>query len=176
MRQPPGFVDPRAPRHLCKLRKAIYGLKQAPRAWYSRLSSRLLQLGFVASKADTSLFVFHHARVTMFMLVYVDDIIVSSSFPTATTKLLDDLQASFAIKDLGPLHYFLGFEVRSSPGGLYFLNRSILVTFFIQQIWRIAISPPHPCLRPRSSPRKVGRHCLKMIAPSIVVWLVLFNI
>ena len=54
----------------------------------------------------------------MFMLVYVDDIIVASSFPTATTKLLDDLQASFAIKDLGPLHYFLGFEVRSSPGGI----------------------------------------------------------
>ena len=52
------------------------------------------------------------------MLVYVDDIIVASSSPAATTKLLADLQASFALKDLGCLHYFLGVHVESSPGGI----------------------------------------------------------
>ena len=118
MRQPPGFVNPSVPHHLCKLRKALYGLKQAPRAWYSRLSSRLQQLGFIASKADRSLFVYNRSGVTIFMLVYVDDIIVASSSPAATTKLLADLQASFALKDLGSLHYFLGVHVESSPGGI----------------------------------------------------------
>ena len=54
MRQPPGFEDTRFPRHVCKLDKALYGLKQSPRAWYSRLSSRLQELGFVPSRADTS--------------------------------------------------------------------------------------------------------------------------
>uniref|UniRef100_A0A803PXS9 Integrase catalytic domain-containing protein n=1 Tax=Cannabis sativa TaxID=3483 RepID=A0A803PXS9_CANSA len=32
MQQPPGFIDPEFPHHVCKLNKAIYGLKQAPRA------------------------------------------------------------------------------------------------------------------------------------------------
>ena len=41
MRQPPGFVDPDQPHHLCRLIKAIYGLKQAPRAWHARLASAL---------------------------------------------------------------------------------------------------------------------------------------
>uniref|UniRef100_A0A2N9FTY6 Reverse transcriptase Ty1/copia-type domain-containing protein n=1 Tax=Fagus sylvatica TaxID=28930 RepID=A0A2N9FTY6_FAGSY len=44
MTQPPGFQHPQFLNHVCKLQKAIYGLKQAPRAWFSRLSSRLLDL------------------------------------------------------------------------------------------------------------------------------------
>ncbi|KAF5199309.1 Retrovirus-related pol polyprotein from transposon tnt 1-94 [Thalictrum thalictroides] len=46
MTQPPGFIDPKYPHHVCRLHKAIYGLKQAPRAWFTRLSSFLLQCGF----------------------------------------------------------------------------------------------------------------------------------
>jgi hypothetical protein len=42
MVQPPGFLHPSFPNHVCKLQKAIYGLKQAPRAWFSRLSNKLL--------------------------------------------------------------------------------------------------------------------------------------
>ena len=61
MKQPPGFEDRRYPGYVRKLNKAIYGLKQSPRAWYSRLSDRLQQLGFVPSRADTSLFIFHQA-------------------------------------------------------------------------------------------------------------------
>jgi hypothetical protein len=76
---------------VCKLDKALYGLKQAPRTWYSRLSSQLLQYGFTASKSDTSLFIYHKHNVTMFMLIYVDDIIVASSSQAATTSMLKDL-------------------------------------------------------------------------------------
>jgi histone deacetylase 1/2 len=58
MRQPPGFESSSHPGFVCKLDKAIYGLKQAPRAWYSRLSSKLIDLGFKASKSDMSLFIY----------------------------------------------------------------------------------------------------------------------
>jgi hypothetical protein len=58
MKQPPGFENPNVPDYVCKLDKALYGLKQAPRAWYSRLSSKLHSLGFLPSKANTSLFLF----------------------------------------------------------------------------------------------------------------------
>ena len=59
MEQPPGYINPRFPNHVCQLKKTLYGLKQAPRAWFQRFSSFLLQLGFYCSCADTSLFVFH---------------------------------------------------------------------------------------------------------------------
>jgi hypothetical protein len=61
------------------LGKALYGLKEAPRVWYSRLSVKLLQLGFSISKTYTSLFIYHKDGVIIYLLVYVDDIIVSSS-------------------------------------------------------------------------------------------------
>ena len=106
MRQPPGFENAKMPNFVCKLDKAIYGLKQAPRAWYSRLSSKLINLGFKASKSDASLFIYIKGHVTMYMLIYVDDIIVTSSSSEAVTALLQDLKKDFALKVLGDLHYF----------------------------------------------------------------------
>lgn len=95
---------------MCKLDKALYGLKQTPRAWHARLSAKLISLGFHVSKADTSLFFFNQKGLTLFVLVYVDDIIVASSTKEATDALLKDLQKEFALKDHGDLHYFLGIE------------------------------------------------------------------
>jgi histone deacetylase 1/2 len=118
MQQPPGYEDTTHPNYVCKLDKALYGLKQAPRAWYARLCKRLQALGFVPSKADTSLFYYSRGEYTIYVLVYVDDIIVASSSPKATEALLKDLQKEFALKDLGDLHYFLGIEVRRSNDGL----------------------------------------------------------
>jgi histone deacetylase 1/2 len=118
MRQPPGYEDKQRPHYVCKLDKALYGLKQAPRAWYSRLSSKLVALGFVASKSDTSLFIYRKRSVTIFMLIYVDDIIVASSSQDATDALLRDLSKDFALKDLGDLNYFLGIEVQKVSTGI----------------------------------------------------------
>jgi histone deacetylase 1/2 len=118
MRQPPGYSDKQVPHYLCKLDKALYGLKQAPRAWYARLSQKLQSLGFTPSKADTSLFFYKSGKHVIYMLVYVDDIIIASSSPEAVKALLHDLEKDFAIKDLGELHYFLGIEVKKIHGEL----------------------------------------------------------
>ena len=58
MHQPPRYSYPSFPHHVCKLKKALYGLKQAPRAWFSWLSTRLIELGFHGSLSDTSLLCF----------------------------------------------------------------------------------------------------------------------
>ena len=118
MRQPPGYEDVNAPHHICKLEKALYGLKQAPRAWYSRLSTKLQQLGFKPSQGDTSLFIYNKSGIMVFVLVYVDDIIVTSSSHHAIATLIHDLNTHFAIKDLGDLHFFLGIEVKKISDGL----------------------------------------------------------
>jgi hypothetical protein len=88
MEQPPGFTHPSYPHHVCKLQKALYSLKQAPRAWFAHLSGKLLQLDFLGSKADSSLFVYRTVAVTMYLLMYVDDIIIVSSVPTTIDNLL----------------------------------------------------------------------------------------
>jgi hypothetical protein len=75
-------------------------------------------LGFIPSKADTSLFYYNKGGYTLFVLVYVDDIIVASSSQAATDALLKDLQEDFALKDHGDLHYFLGIEVKRLEDGL----------------------------------------------------------
>uniref|UniRef100_A0A2N9F894 Reverse transcriptase Ty1/copia-type domain-containing protein n=1 Tax=Fagus sylvatica TaxID=28930 RepID=A0A2N9F894_FAGSY len=127
MHQPPGYSHPSFPHHVCNLKKALYGLKQAPRAWFSRLSTRLVELGFHGSLSDTSLFIYKSSIYTMFILIYVDDIIITSSSSLAIDNLLSSLQHDFAVKNLGSLHYFLGIEViRNTAGILLSQKRYIL--------------------------------------------------
>jgi hypothetical protein len=75
MEQPKGFLDKQHPDFVFKLHKAHYGLKH--RAWFHRLSSFLLELGFTTSLVDTSLFTFFSGLTPVYMLVYVDDIIIT---------------------------------------------------------------------------------------------------
>jgi len=79
MEQSQGFVDPAFTNYVCKLHKALYGLKQAPCAWFTNLSHTLLEIGFSSSQVDPSLFVYHTNGSHIFLLVYVDDIIVTSN-------------------------------------------------------------------------------------------------
>jgi len=126
MRQPPGFKDSAHPNFLCKLDKSLYGLKQAPRAWFSRLSGMLIKLGFQASKADVSLFIFTQDSLQIYILIYVDDIIIVSSSSSVTDKLLQQLRQEFAVKDLGRLNYFLGIEVHHNSSGLVLTQRKYI--------------------------------------------------
>ena len=64
---------------MCRLNRPLYGLKQAPRAWYSQFAAYILQLGFVEAKTDTSLFVYHQGGDTVYLLLYVDDIVLTAS-------------------------------------------------------------------------------------------------
>ncbi|WJZ98521.1 hypothetical protein VitviT2T_017037 [Vitis vinifera] len=79
MEQLLGYVDPRHPLHVCKLKKTLYSLKQVPRAWFQHFSSFLLRLGFSCSRADTSLFVFNQQDDLIYLLLYVDDIILTGN-------------------------------------------------------------------------------------------------
>jgi hypothetical protein len=111
MSQPKGFVDPAHPHFVCKLHKSIYGLKQAPRAWFHRLSTALLALGFHSSQVDPLLFTYHFQNIHAFLLVYVDDILVTSNDQNFVSSLISQLQVEFAMKDLGQLTFFWAFRL-----------------------------------------------------------------
>jgi hypothetical protein len=89
-----------------------------PHAWFAKLSKRLYDLRFKGSKTDMSLFYYYKNHVSMFILVYVDDIIVASSTQETVTTLLQDLKKVFSLKDLGDMHYFIGIEVNKTQDGL----------------------------------------------------------
>ena len=76
MEQPQGYIDPTKPHHVCKMLKSIYGLRQAPRSWYTKFSSKLEELGFSMIVSDPSLFVFQKDGILIYLLLYVDDIII----------------------------------------------------------------------------------------------------
>jgi histone deacetylase 1/2 len=63
----------------------------------------------------------------MFVLIYVDDIIVTGSSDHAITALLRDLNVNFAIKDLGDLHFFLGIEVKRIHNGLLLTQEKYVI-------------------------------------------------
>lgn len=79
MEQPPGFVDPDHPEYVWQLKNAIYGLKQAPRAWFDKFSDFLLDFGFQCSFPDPSLFIYHKGGDVIYLLLYVDDIVLTGN-------------------------------------------------------------------------------------------------
>ncbi|KAK9157462.1 hypothetical protein Scep_004036 [Stephania cephalantha] len=125
--QPAGFVDDSNPHHVCRLHKALYGLRQAPRAWFDQLKGALLSWGFQNSKADSSLFITTWETSPLYVLIYVDDIIVTGAKPAAIQSFINKLNTTFALKDIGELSLFLGFEVRRDASGLY-LNQSSYIS------------------------------------------------
>jgi Reverse transcriptase (RNA-dependent DNA polymerase) len=118
MSQPPGFHDQQFPSHVCRLYKALYGLKQSPRAWYQKLRTTLLAFGFFTSCSDPSLFVYRHDNNTVYLLVYVDDIVLTGNNTSLITQIVHLLDQKFTIKDLGELHFFLGIEMHKHDNGL----------------------------------------------------------
>jgi hypothetical protein len=80
-------------------------------------------LGFVEVKSDTSLFVFRHGTYTIYLLLYVNDIILTASSVTLLQQTLSTLKQEFIIKDLRPLHHFLGVSVQHQADKLFLTQR-----------------------------------------------------
>ncbi|PKU60505.1 putative mitochondrial protein [Dendrobium catenatum] len=119
MAQPQGFVDPLYPDHVCLLQKSIYGLKQSPRKWFETFSTYLLSFGFTHSTADPSLLLYSKNSVNIYILVYVDDILLTGNHDPTIQHLLRGLSAEFHMKNLGPITYFLGMQIISTVHGLH---------------------------------------------------------
>ena len=111
---------------MCKLNKALYGLKQAPRAWYTELRQHLLDVGFRSAISDSSLFTYKSNNVLLYLIVYVDDIIVTGNNPLALDTFVSQLASRFSLKDLGALSYFIGVEVLAHPQGIFLSQKKYI--------------------------------------------------
>jgi len=147
MAQSEGFVNVSKPTHVCRLIKSLYGLKQAPRAWYNKLKEALISLGFIRSVADASLFIKRIADYVLFVLVYVDDILLTGSSSAALQACIHDLDCQFALKTLGAVNYFLGFEAYRNTSGLYLTQTKYVVDL----LKKVGMEDCKPCDTPMNA-------------------------
>jgi hypothetical protein len=101
-------------------------LKQAPRAWYGRIDSFLMSLGFTKSKVDPNLYFKIENDGQVILLLYVDDLFLTDE-EKLITNCKKKLVAEFEIKDLGPMHYFFGLEVWQSPEEIFLYQEKNVV-------------------------------------------------
>lgn len=92
MQQPQAFFDAQYLHYACKLYKSLYGLKQAPRVWFECFTFHLLTLGFVASLPYSPLFVRAVDGSITYLLLYMDDIIVTGIDPIYINHLIAQVQ------------------------------------------------------------------------------------
>nr|GFB12385.1 ribonuclease H-like domain-containing protein [Tanacetum cinerariifolium] len=123
MHQLPGFVNSTHPDYVCHLQRSLYWLKQAHRAWFQRFASFITRVGFQHSKTDASLFVYHRGSDIAYLLLYVDDVVLTASSTALLQRIITLLHSEFAMTDLGSLNYFLGISAQRSKSGL-FLSQS----------------------------------------------------
>ena len=146
MVQPSRYVDSRFPNHVCKLQKSLYGLKQAPLAWFERFSTQLLHMGFESSQVDSSLFILRYNKILVYLLVYVDDIVLTGNSQDFLQSFINQLSQIFELKDFGDLHFFLGLHIHRSPKGI-FLNQAKYITDLLTKHHMLNSKPAKtPCV------------------------------
>ncbi|GJS27466.1 ribonuclease H-like domain-containing protein [Tanacetum coccineum] len=103
--------------------RSLYWLKQAPRAWFWRFASYITRVGFHHGRCDTSLFIYRQGMDTAYLLLYVDDIVITASSSDLLQRIIRSLHQEFAMTDLGLLNYFLGISVTRDSSGMFLFQK-----------------------------------------------------
>ncbi|GJY94696.1 ribonuclease H-like domain-containing protein [Tanacetum coccineum] len=119
--------------------------------------SYAIRASFYHSKTDSSLFIFHKGPDTAYLLLYVDDIILTDSSTSLMQRIISSLHAKFAMTDLGPLNYFLGKSATHTAPGI-FLSQMKYATDILERAHMLNCNPCRTLvdiekkLRPEGSP------------------------
>ena len=131
MHQPPSFHDRSFLDYVYLLQKSLYGLKQTPRAWYHRFAYFFIGFGFTNNKFVSSLFIYRQSARISYLLLYVDDIVLSASSSNLLQLVITNLHSEFSMTNLGTLNYFLGIAVIRDSHACSYLSRSMPLRFLI---------------------------------------------
>lgn len=124
MAQPKGFEVKGEEHKVCKLNKNIYGLKQAARVWNKTLNSILIKEGYKQSQIDLCLYVKRTNYEKIYLIIYVDDIIIASNNEKCISDLYKRLCNYFELTDLGDISYYLGIKVTKDEDGIYSIDQT----------------------------------------------------
>ncbi|KAJ3557795.1 hypothetical protein NP233_g11654 [Leucocoprinus birnbaumii] len=154
-------LDPDAQKGYWRLRKSLYGLKQSGRQWKKRLHDILVGLGFTRAWADDCLYILRQkGKISLLILVYVDDMLVAGPNFCMIISLKNDITKHFDITDIGKLEYILGIQVtRDRNARIIYLDQSA----YIQKlVTRFGMENCHPI----QTPVAVNHHLSSAQSPS----------
>nr|GFB91328.1 hypothetical protein [Tanacetum cinerariifolium] len=100
MEQPEGFVNPKYPNHVCKLKRFIYGLKQASRQWNKQFDDEIKKFGFTQNRDEPYVYIKASGSNITFLILYVDDILIMGNIIPMLQSVKTYLGKCFAMKDL----------------------------------------------------------------------------
>ncbi|KAL0371752.1 UNVERIFIED_CONTAM: Retrovirus-related Pol polyprotein from transposon RE1 [Sesamum calycinum] len=123
---PPKGYEKAHPGLVCKLKESLYGLKQASSQWNIDLTSKLEAYGFKQSPHDHCLFTMRSDSCFLALIVYVDDVLLTSTSIDALVVVKTYLDDLFTIKDIRHAKYFLGLELARSSHGAYVTQHKYL--------------------------------------------------
>lgn len=127
-----------------KLNKALYGLKQAPRAWYSKIDSYFGEQGYKRSPNEPTLYVKKtQTGDIIYVCLYVDDIICTSSCHDLITEFKQGMKQAFEMTDMGLLKLFLGLEINQTKKGI-FLHQHAYAKNLLHRFGIIGKAEPTP--------------------------------
>ena len=112
MKQPEGFMVKGKKELVCRLKKSLYGLKQSPRMWYQKFDTYIRGLGFTRSKEDHSVYFKLIGGHVIYLVLYVDDMLLIGNDKEIIQDLKTQLFSKFDMKDLGAANYILGMEIK----------------------------------------------------------------
>ena len=119
----------------------MYGLKQAPRAWYEKLIEHILKLNFEHFDLnDATLFIKKFGRSVVYLVVYVDDLLMTGNNESYIASINKYLKKIFEMIDMGHLHYYLGIEVTHHPKYI-FLSQKKYVGELLDKFCMIECNP-----------------------------------
>jgi hypothetical protein len=95
----------------CHLRKSIYGLKQTSRQWYLKFDETIKSFGFKENEEDNCIYAKFRNGKFIFLILYVDDILLTSSDVSLLLDTKRFLSSNFDMKDLGEASFVLGIEI-----------------------------------------------------------------
>uniref|UniRef100_A0A6N2M0Z2 Integrase catalytic domain-containing protein n=1 Tax=Salix viminalis TaxID=40686 RepID=A0A6N2M0Z2_SALVM len=111
MRQPEGFIIEGREDMVCKLKKSLYGLKQASRQWLSKFDEIITEFGFKENIIDPCNILKSGMSEFIFLVLYVDDILLASSDLGLLHETKTYLFKNFEMKDMGEASYVIGIEI-----------------------------------------------------------------
>ena len=106
----PEGVDAR-PGTVCRLMKSLYGLKQSPRFWNDRFNQQIVKMGFERSRHDYCLYVKCTEDDELYIILYVDDLLIVGRKIESISELKKKLSRTFSMTDCGEARYFLGIKL-----------------------------------------------------------------
>jgi len=131
-----------------RLVKALYRLRQAPHAWYAKLDSSLLGLGFRRSDSEHAVYLRGEGARRLIVGVYVDDLVITGGVAGDIEEFKSQMKATFQMSDLGLLHYYLGLEVTQSTDGIT-LGQSAYAAKILQNAGLAGCNPSFIPMEPR---------------------------